>query len=89
MKPTKAQAERMSRIVDAGCIACRTALGVWSPAEIHHVTTGRKRSHDAVLGLCALHHRNGGTGVALHANRAVWEEIFGNQDELLEITNRG
>ena len=86
LPPTKAQRERMDRIADAGCIVRRQHLGVWSPAGIHHITTGRKRNHDETIALCAQHHQTGGTGVALHANRALWEEKYGTQDELLEAT---
>ena len=85
--PTKAQRERMARIVDAGCIVCRRHLRAWSPAGIHHITTGRKRNHDDTIALCAQHHQTGGSGVALHANRALWEEKYGTQEELLEATN--
>jgi hypothetical protein len=85
--PTKTQRERMSRIVDAGCLVCRLFQGVWSPASIHHVTTGRKRNHDDTIALCAQHHQLGGTGVAIHANRVLWEKKYGTQDELLEATD--
>ena len=87
LPPTKAQRERMARIVDAGCIVCKRHLGVWSPATIHHITTGRKRNHDDTIALCAQHHQTGGSGVALHANRALWEKKYGTQEELLEATN--
>ena len=76
----------MARIADAGCIVCRRHLGVWSPAGIHHITTGRKRNHDETIALCAQHHQTGGTGVALHANRVVGEKKYGTQVELLAAT---
>lgn len=62
------------------------------PAEIHHIRTGtgigRKADQFDVIPLCALHHRNGNHGEALHAGQRTWEARFGSELELVAQARR-
>lgn len=85
---TKAEKEHMSKIADMGCIICSVYYDAPdSPAEIHHITTGRgkgqRAKHTEVIPLCHVHHRTGNIGVALHAGVATWESNFDTQENLL------
>jgi len=84
--PTKAEKLHYSRVVDLGCLICEM------PAEIHHITTtrgfGGRAKNNEVLPLCPLHHRLGNRGVAVHSGVKSWEEIHGEQTELLKKVNR-
>lgn len=62
-KPTKAEAKRMARIVEAGCCACRSDTGAeWlRPVEVHHIKNegmgAARKGHAVTAALCAWHHR--------------------------------
>ena len=88
---TKAEREHMGAVAAMGCIVCRNlGLGA-SPAEVHHIgngTLGKKASNFETIGLCPIHHRHGGHGVAVHAGRKAFEANFGTERELLEQTRR-
>lgn len=73
-------------VANLGCIACRVKFQVFSPAEVHHLRqdTGMGRKSEEKIGLCALHHRLGGIGVAFHAGKKSFEANFGTQQELYE-----
>lgn len=73
-------------VASLGCIICREKFGVFSPAEVHHLRqdTGIGRKAEEKIGLCALHHRLGGQGVAFHAGKKSFEANFGTQSELYE-----
>lgn len=56
-KPTKAEAERIEKMLRLGCAAC-AELFLWMPAEVHHLLEGNKRlGHLYSIPLCAGHHR--------------------------------
>ena len=83
--PTAVQKKRFSKIAELGCVICG------SPAQIHHCNTymGGGRDHDKVIPLCPNHHTAGGFGVAIHAGKAKFEELYGSEEELLnQIENR-
>jgi hypothetical protein len=82
--PTALQKRRFARVAEIGCIICG---GI---AEIHHCGTamGRRKNHDLVIPLCHSHHRSGGYGVAIHAGKKAWEEIYGTEQELLEKVSK-
>lgn len=70
-----------AKVASLGCIICQR------PAEIHHVRSGNgmgQRDHKRVIPLCHEHHRTGGHGVAFHAGKKTWQDIFGTEDDLLE-----
>ena len=88
---TKAEQRHLSAVAELGCIACRRIGISDSPAEAHHIRSGvgmgQRSSHFEVIGLCPLHHRTGGYGVAIHAGQKTWEAKFGTELELLEWIN--
>jgi len=86
---TKTERQHMDNVQSLGCIVCRR-LGVYSPAEIHHVLDGnRRRGHMYVLPLCVPHHRGGSDGVSdqfysRHPYKKRFEHEYGSEAELLE-----
>jgi len=84
----------LDRVSALGCIVCGSRDGLlgWSDAEIHHLRrnpetgehlgTGQRASDYHTIPLCALHHRLGGMGVAIHAGQKTWEGIHGTETEL-------
>jgi len=84
----KAERDHISAVTRLGCIACYNMdLDVFDvPCEAHHIgngTMGKKASNYEVIGLCYLHHRGGGHGVAVHAGRKAFEQAHGAEQELL------
>ena len=96
---TKDEREHYDRIAQHGCIACIVLGHGYSPTEIHHIRTGagagRKSHWSLAIGLCPMHHRLGGYGIAIHAGVKSFEETIGmgevellnKQLELLNGTN--
>jgi hypothetical protein len=82
-RPTKAEREHYSRVIELGCVICRM------PAEIHHLLTGKgmaqKSANNRVIPLCPTHHRNGSTGVAIHAGIKTWEAKHGTEEHFLKL----
>lgn len=82
----KAEKIHMDKVASLGCIICANPN-----VELHHITTrtgmGKKASNFEVLPLCAIHHRLGNHGTALHAGVKTWEENFGTQIDLLKGVN--
>jgi L-alanine-DL-glutamate epimerase-like enolase superfamily enzyme len=79
---------------EVGCIACRVAgLATSDYVSIHHVDGRTKPGcHLNVLPLCAGHHQQG-TGndkslVAVHPNKARFEQLYGTQAELRLLCNQ-
>lgn len=79
---------------EVGCIACRVAgLPTSNHVSIHHIDGRTKPGcHMNVLPLCAGHHQQG-TGndkslVAVHPNKARFEDLYGTQAELRALCNR-
>jgi len=74
------------QVAALGCIVCHFEFQVFSPTEVHHLRkdTGLALKSEKKIGLCALHHRLGGIGVAFHAGKAAFEANFGTQLELYE-----
>lgn len=79
---------------EIGCIACRVAgLPTSDYVSIHHVDGRTKPGcHMNVLPLCAGHHQQGtGTDkslVAVHPNKARFEQLYGSQAELRLLCNQ-
>jgi hypothetical protein len=80
-RPTKAEREHYSRVIELGCVICRM------PAEIHHLLTGKgmgqKSSNYRVIPLCFFHHRGGNRGEAIHAGIKTWESKHGTEESFL------
>jgi len=93
-KPNASEREYMSRVAEFGCIACYLLSGQQgTPAAIHHVrgsvrTLSNPEPHKQILGLCGGHHQ--GTekkpGGYVHGRLAEFEEMFGSQQSLIEMT---
>lgn len=88
----KAYWERLAG--EIGCIACRVAgLATSDYVSIHHIDGRTKPGcHLNVLPLCAGHHQQG-TGadkslVAVHPNKARFEQLYGTQAALRELCNQ-
>ncbi|CAB3972269.1 MULTISPECIES: Ref family recombination enhancement nuclease [Burkholderia] len=77
----------MGRVAELGCIVCLNLRLGRSAAECHHARCfaggGQKSTDFHTIPLCPLHHRLGGSGVALHAGRQTFARIFGTEPELL------
>jgi len=89
---SKAEKEHMSKVAALGCVACRLIGYYDTPAELHHPRSGQgvgqRASNFDVIPLCPTHHRQGGYGVAIHAGKKAFEDKFGTENELLELTRR-
>ena len=84
-KPTKAEKEWMNAICENGCIVCRNAFRVYSPAWPHHLDGKTKVGcHFKTIPLCGAHHQSGGYGTAIHAGRVAWEKKHGTEADLLK-----
>jgi hypothetical protein len=78
---TKAESQYLNKVASLGCIVCGM------PAEIHHRRTGtglKRAIHSEVIPLCHSHHRTGGYGVAIHSGIKKWQELYGNELDLIE-----
>jgi len=88
---TKAEKNHLERVVALGCIVCKSLGYEDIPAEIHHCSKGTglavRADNYHVIPLCALHHRLGGYGVAIHAGRKTWEQKYGTESDLLAQVN--
>ena len=77
--------KHIARVVSLGCAICG------AEAVPHHIRSlklgsgaGKKASHYHTIGLCPMHHTDGGYGTAYHAGAKEWERRFGTQESLLE-----
>lgn len=83
--PTAAEGRYMTKIKNLGCIACSN-MEIETPPEytlIHH-TDGKTKpnAHYRSIPLCDPHH-SPLLKTGLHANKTVWEEEHGTEEELL------
>lgn len=67
-----------------GCIACRKELIFNDWVSIHHIN-GRTKpdAHWCVLPLCAGHHQDNGTAIAVHPFKKRFENHYGQQLDLM------
>lgn len=88
---TKAEKLHLDRVAALGYIVCKSMGYEHTPAEIHHCSKGTglavRADNYHVIPLCAMHHRQGGYGVAIHAGHRTWEEKYGTEAELLAQVN--
>ena len=93
-QPNASEKQYMAKVAEFGCIACYLLSGQQgTPAAIHHVYGSRRtydnpEPHKLILGLCGAHHQ--GTeqkpGGYVHGKLAEFEDAFGGQESLIEIT---
>lgn len=99
--PTKAQVKRFQAIADIGCLACILEGRAGEPPDIQHLLSGgKRRGHDATIGLCPWHHRGQPKGdlrevgmqalfgPSMHHHRRAFIERYGTDDELLAMQDR-
>lgn len=83
---TKAEKQHLAKVAELGCIICK------SPAEIHHLRMGmgmgQRNDYKHAIGLCHVHHRTGGYGIAIHAGQKEFEKNFGSEEALLHQVER-
>ena len=102
-KPTKAEAERMSKMKEQGiCMACYQ-IGIKGNQyiEIHHLLSGNKRiGHMATVSLCPWHHDAKFSidamtlknmvevyGPSFHKHKRAFRSRYGSDAELLAMQN--
>jgi hypothetical protein len=79
----KADQAYQDRVRALGCLICER------PASLHHtrfgVGMGQKSKERSILPLCPDHHQWGGHGVAFHAGKKTWQQIYGTEEALLKV----
>jgi hypothetical protein len=79
---TKTQKILYDKIARLGCSLCRHQGNEGTPAELHHIRRGGKRSNAPVIPLCPYHHR--GANTSIHGmGRKRFEKEYGITEELL------
>ena len=78
--------EWLDKITEFGCIVCHVHLGVFTPAEPHHIF-GKTRpgAHLHTIPMCPEHHRHGTVGPARHKNKTEFEAAFGTEQHLYQL----
>jgi hypothetical protein len=77
-----------------GCIACWMLGHPETPYDVQHLLSGNKRrGHDDTIPLCPAHHRGVGFSAREHLacfahTTTGFRELFGSDDELIELTDR-
>lgn len=85
-KTTAVEKRHYGKVAQLGCIVCKNIGYEDSPAEIHHLraNAGAGQKSKDVIPLCHIHHRTGGYGLAFHAGKEAFEQVYGTELELLE-----
>ena len=79
---TKDEKKIYDRIARLGCILCRNHGNPETPAELHHIRRGGKRSNAPVIPLCPYHHQ--GSNTSIHGmGRKRFEREYETTEELL------
>jgi hypothetical protein len=83
---TKNEKEKYRKIAELGCSLCRHLGFEGTPAELHHIRRGGRRSDAPVIPLCTYHHR--GSNTSIHGmGRKRFEREYGiSEEQLLEQT---
>lgn len=92
--PTAEDRRRWQKVLYLGCAAtfglATVPVNCNGRMTINHCGTGmgRKKDHKKVIGLCWYHHV-GAEGIdGKKISAPEWEERFGSEDALMEITDR-
>ncbi|MGB1561573.1 MAG: Ref family recombination enhancement nuclease [Sinimarinibacterium flocculans] len=99
--PNAAQQERFRRMYQVGCICCRlVGLGHVECQINHHLSGGRRISHDATTGECPWHHvgeppagmtpseARAAFGPSRKLESRLFHVQFGSDEQLLAFQNR-
>jgi hypothetical protein len=83
---TKKEYEKYRKIAELGCSLCRHLGSEGTPAELHHIRRGGRRSDAPVIPLCPYHHR--GTNTSIHGmGRKRFEADYAiTEEQLLKQT---
>lgn len=88
--PNKEEKQWLSDICELGCIVCLEEMGIYSPAMPHHMDGKTKPgAHFKTIPLCHQHHQSGRYAtdcVSRHPYKAMFEKIYGTEEELLQKT---
>lgn len=88
--PTKTEQAWMTAIVQLGCIVCLLHRSVFTEPCVYHILRGGLRTtHFQTLPLCYGHHQYAppkSGEIARHQNKARFEEKYGTEEFLLEVT---
>jgi len=83
---TKDEKDTYRRIADLGCSLCRHQGNEGTPAELHHIRRGGKRSLAPVIPLCPYHHRGSNTSIHGMGRKRFEAEYAISEEQLLEQT---
>lgn len=80
-------------VMELGCVACYLKgfrdLPICDPHHIRHgAGMGQKNSDYLAIGLCRIHHTDGGFGVAFHAGPRTFQKNFLSEHDLVMLTRR-
>jgi len=81
----KERRERFDALSEMGCCICGRPPQIHHRIGIKYKGMGQKAGDEFTIPLCMEHH-TGPEGIHALGKRA-WEERFGDQDYLLEVTN--
>ena len=88
---TKHERNFLGKIKRYGCIACRHIAGKYHPGdrfavcEAHHIHTGKRIGHWAVIPLCYNHHRGKDS---IHQRKSWFRKAYLHEYELLLIIRK-
>ena len=93
-EPTVAEAKRWDDFRLIGCVPCFLLGYPETPYDVQHFLSGNtRRGHGATAPICPAHHRGVGFSPIWHlasiaTNQRLFRQIFGNDDELIALTDR-
>jgi hypothetical protein len=83
---TKNEKEKYRKIAELGCSLCRHQGNEGTPAELHHIRRGGRRSDSPVIPLCPYHHRGSNTSIHEMGRKRFEREYGISEEQLLEQT---
>jgi hypothetical protein len=83
---TKNEKEKYRKIAELGCSLCRHFGNEGTPAELHHIRRGGRRSDSPVIPLCPYHHRGSNTSIHGMGRKRFNREFGVSEEQLLEQT---
>ena len=83
---TKSEKEKYRKIAELGCSLCRHQGSEGTPAELHHIRRGGRRSDSPVIPLCTYHHRGSNTSIHEMGRKRFEREYGISEEQLLEQT---
>jgi hypothetical protein len=84
--PTKEEKKLYDQVARLGCSLCRHLGSEGTPAEIHHIRRGGRRSDAPVIALCPYHHRGSNTSIHGMGRKRFEREYAITEEQLLVQT---